>query len=427
MAAVQAETITGRLRFLAILQLGWRNLRRNRRRTWITATTVALAVLLVQVAVSLLLGIEQQSFDNLINYQTAHAKIYADGYFAKREELPLEYTLTDLGELQDIVQSVRGVAATTPRLSFSAQVSNGVDLYGCIGVGIQVAASDQDVFRIPQAVVDGEYLTPDEEGMLMGTGLAELFGVATGDWLTVLTRTKAGAYEALDLPVVGLIGTGNPLIDRNTFLIPLKTAQYMLGLDGAATEVAIRFTPNAHDAQTIADIGRAVDGTEQVEVKGWREMEQDFMALVRLKRTGQGVFLVIFIVLAVVGITNTILMASFERTREIGMMMAMGLRGAGIRWLFLTEGALTGFVGGALGSFIALAITAYFATAGIDLTAMYGDMDIGYPVKDTIYPAMNGTVIVASWLLTGVLAALASLYPAARASRQVPVEALRHV
>jgi len=423
---VQAESIPGRLLPLTILQLGWRNLRRNHRRTWITATTVALAVLLVQVAVSLLIGIEQQSFDNLINYQTAHAKLYADGYFTKREELPLDYTLTDLQELRATIEVVSGVAATTPRLNFSAQLSNGIDLYACIGVGIQVTDSDDDVFRIPQAVVDGEYLRSGEEGMLMGTGLAELFGVATGDWMTVLTKTKAGAYEALDLPVIGLIGTGNPLIDRNSFLVPLETAQYMLGLDGYATELAIRFSPTARSEETLSAIARAVDN-QHLEVKGWREMEEDFMALVQMKRTGQGVFLVIFIVLAVVGVTNTILMASFERTREIGMMMAMGLRGSGIRRLFLTEGALTGLLGGALGTLVAVAITAYFATAGLDITAMYGDIDIGYPVKDTIYPAVNITVIVASWLLTGVLAALASLYPAARASRQIPVEALRHV
>ena len=260
----------------------------------------------------------------------------------------------------------------------------------------------------------------------MGTGLAELFGVATGDWMTVLTKTKAGAYEALDLPVIGLIGTGNPLIDRNSFLVPLETAQYMLGLDGYATELAIRFSPTARSDETLSAIARAVDN-QHLEVKGWREMEEDFMALVQMKRTGQGVFLVIFIVLAVVGVTNTILMASFERTREIGMMMAMGLRGSGIRRLFLTEGALTGLLGGALGTLVAVAITAYFATAGLDITAMYGDIDIGYPVKDAIYPAVNITVIVASWLLTGVLAALASLSPAARASRQIPVEALRHV
>ena len=151
------------------------------------------------------------------------------------------------------------------------------------------------------------------------------------------------------------------------------------------------------------------------------------MALVEAKRTARGVFLAIFIIMAVVGITNTVLMAMFERTREIGTLMAMGLRGTGIRRLFLAEGALTGLLGGAIGSAVAVALIAYFATTGIDLTALYGDMDIGYPVKGILYPAFSVASILLSWLLIGVLAALASFYPAARASRLKPVEALHYV
>jgi putative ABC transport system permease protein len=426
-AAMTPETIPGTLGPWATLRLGWRNLRRNRRRTWITATTVALAVLLVQAAMSLLIGIEQQSFNNLINYQTGHAKLYAAGYFENRDELPLEHALTDLSALEETVLSVGGVAAATPRIVFSAQLSNGVDQIACLGVGIDVTGSDTDVFRIPQTVVEGQYLRPSEEGLLLGSGLAELFGVSLGDWLTVLAKTQAGAYEAIDLEIVGVVGTGNPLIDQNSFLLPLEMARYILDMESGATELALRFATTANESATLQRLQGTFAESQEVEVKGWRDMEEDFMSLVKLKRVGQGIFLAIFVVLAVVGITNTILMAAFERTTEIGMMMAMGLRNAGIRRLFLAEGALTGLIGAAVGSVVGVAIIAYFAVQGIDISAMYGDMDIGYPVKDTIYPGMNVAVIVGSWLLTGVLAAIASLYPAARASRMQPVEALRHV
>ena len=421
------SVIPGTLQPWATLRLGWRNLARNRRRTWITATTVAFAVLLLQLSLSFMTGIEQQSFDNLINYQTAHAKLFAEGYFANRDELPLDYPITDLEALQDAIRGVDGIAATTPRLTFSAQLSNGVDQLPCLGTGIQVAGSDTDVFRLPQAVVEGTYLQPDEEGLLLGSGLATFFGVSPGDWLTVLAKTQAGAYEALDLPIVGLLGTGNPLIDQNSFLLPLQTARYMLDMEDAATEVAVRFDATAREPATLQRLQGATENLDGLETKGWRDIEEDFMALVEVKRTGRGIFLGIFIIMAIVGVTNTILMASFERTREIGMLMAIGLRGAGIRRLFLAEGALTGLLGGAIGSAIAMIFIAYWATVGLDLTAMYGDMDIGYPVAGILYAAFSIKSIVISWLLIGVLAALAALYPAARASRQKPVEALRYV
>lgn len=421
------QTIPGVLGLRATFRLGWRNLKRNRRRTWITASTVALAVLLLQFNAAILIGVEQQSFDNLINFQTGHSKIYADGYFEIRDEFPLDNVLSDSGELLAAINAVPGVAAATPRLTFQAQLSNGMDRIPCLGVGIDVHGSDTDVFRIPQSVVDGEYLADDDEGILLGSGIAEIFEVSAGDWLTVLAKTRYGAYEALDLPIIGLIGTGNPLIDRNSFLLPLSTAQYILDMDGAATEMAVRFSTTAREQATLARLKAAVGASGEFDVKGWREMEQDFMALVQMKRIGNAIFLGIFLILAVVGITNTILMAAYERTREIGMLMAMGLRGAGIRRLFLTEGAFTGLLGGAVGSLIAVGFIAWLATVGINFGAFYGDIDVGYPVKDTIYPALNVVLVSIGWLLTGLLAALASLYPAARASRSRPVEALRHV
>jgi len=418
--------IPGSIRFWTMFRIGWRNLARSRRRTLLTASTVAFAVFLLQSFMALLVGIEQQSFDNLINYQTAHAKLYADGYFDNRDDQPLDFTLKSPDEIERLLVPVRGVAATTARVTFSAQLSNGIDQVTCFGTGIQIAGSDSDVFRINEAVVEGSYLAADEEGMLLGSGLADFFDVSPGDFLTILTKTRDGAYEALDLPIVGILGTGNPLIDRNSFLMPLITAQQMLDIEGEATEISVRFNALAKESSTLREVRRVVGEENGVEVKGWREVEEDFMALVEMKRTAQGVFLSIFVIMAIVGIANTIVMATYERTREIGTLMAMGFRGAGIRRLFLIEGALIGFIGGAIGMVFSVLLIGYFASTGIDISALYGDMDIGYPVKDMIYPFMSPVLFFVSWFLTGVLAAFASLYPAYRASILQPVNALRH-
>lgn len=416
----------GRLGAVATLRLAWRNLRRNRRRTWITAVTVALAVLLLQISSAFLAGIEHQSFDNLINYQTGHAKVFAAGYYPSREELPLDPALGDLGALEARMRSVPGVQGTAARLAFQAQLSNGVDQLPCTGIGVAVGGSDTVVFRVPQAVTDGGYLRPGVRGMLVGGGLAQILGVRVGDWLTVLARTRLGAYEALDLEVVGILGTGNPAVDRATFLMPLDLAQAMLVMPGRATEVAARFRPAAAERAALERL-RAEAAATGLDARGWRELEADFLSLVSAKRTGRIVMLLIFLTVALVGVTNTILMAAFERTQEIGMLMTLGLRGAGVRRLFLVEGAMLGALGGAVGTLIGLVLIAWLATAGVDIAAIYGEMDIGYPVKDRIYAAFGPGALLLGWLLTVALAALASLYPATRASRMDPVDALRHV
>ena len=419
--------IPGRLKVGLTFRLAWRNMARNRRRTFISAITVAFAVFLLQLSFAMLVGLEDQSFDNLINYQTSHAKLYAAGYFEEREDLSLDFAVVAPEVIQAKMIEIEGVAGATSRLNFAAQLSDGSEQISCLGTGIQVGGSDADVFLIPQAIVAGTYLKEGEEGMLLGSGLAEFFEVDVGDWLTVLAKTKYGAYEALDLPIVGLIGTGNPAIDRNTFMIPLETARYMLDMESEATELAIRFAPSASTSATFRHIREAIKEEPGVDLKSWQEVEENFMALVETKRASSIIMLGIFVLIAVVGITNTILMAAFERTREIGTLLAMGLRGAGIRKIFLTEGALMGLLGGAMGIIMALAVIGYFAVKGIDLSAMYGDIDTGYPVKDVFYMAFEPPFMIASWLMTGLLAAIASYYPAARASRQNPAEALRYV
>ena len=255
---MQAEMIPGSLGFVTTVRLAWLNLARNRKRTAITAVTVTMAVFVLDISMSLLMGIERQSFDNLINYQTAHAKVFSEGYYEERQEMPLDYLLTELESIQAAVRGVSGVAATTPRISFSAQLSNGAEQIPSLGTGIQIVGSDSDVFRIHEGVVEGEYLRPGQDGILLGGGLAEVFEASVGDWLTVLTKTRAGAYEAIDLPIVGLLGTGNPLIDRGSFLIPLATAQRMLAMEGTATEVAIRFSSTANESRTLERVAEAL-------------------------------------------------------------------------------------------------------------------------------------------------------------------------
>ncbi len=421
--------VPGRVPWRQALRLGARNLLRNRKRTLITAFTVAIAVFLLQLLMGVMVGLERQSYDNLIRYQTGHAKVYRDGYFQEREELPLEPAISDPAEVSARVRAVQGVAAVTPRITFSAQISNGVDQIPIQGIGIQVEGSDDEVFSIPRAVIEGSYLEPGQEGMLLGSGLAELFEVSTGDWLTVLVKTRPGAYEALDLPVRGIVGTGNPAIDQNAFMMPLADAQRMLDMEGDVTELAVRFQAGAGER---APLRRLREQTPpRTEVKGWREIESDFIDLTVAKRTGQGVFFTIFVILALVGITNTMLMAAFERTSEMGMLMAMGMRSGSVRRLFLTEGALAGLLGGLLGTLLAFALLAWLAPGGIDLSALYGadirEMDIGYPIRDVIYPALMPGPMAAAWLATGLMAALATLYPAVRAGRLDPAEALRHV
>ena len=273
---VPAALKHGVLGFIVTLKLAWRNLARNRKRTSISAITVAFAVFLLQLSYAMLIGLEDQSFDNLINYQTGHAKIFAAGYFEEREDLTLDHLIRVSDSLQHALAELDGVAGAAPRITFAAQLSDGSDQLSVLGVGIQPAGSDDAVFRIRQAIVGGRYLDPEDEGLLLGSGLAEFFEAGVGDWLTVLAKTKNGAYEALDLEVIGLIGTGNPAIDRNTIMMPLDVTRYMLDMESEATEIALRFASASRSERTLQRVSEVLGEEKQVDLKSWQEVEEDF-------------------------------------------------------------------------------------------------------------------------------------------------------
>jgi ABC-type lipoprotein release transport system permease subunit len=422
------DLVPGKLGPVHLLRLAIRNLLRNRRRTVLTMITVAFAVFFLHVWNSMLTGMERQSYDNLIHYQTAHAKVFREGWFELRDELPLDRSLEHPDALLEQVRAVPGVAAAVPRIAFQAHLSDGRDQIPVQGLGVETRGSDSDVFRIPEAVVSGSYLPPDGYGLLLGSGLARAFDAGPGDWMTVLVRTRTGVWEAQEMEVTGVVTTGNPTIDQNSFLMGLEPARVMLDMDGRATELAIRFAGTIGEGRVLNRLEEALGTGNGLDVVGWREQEAEFIALTEVKRGGGLVAMAIFVVVALVGVANTMLLAAFERTQEVGMLLAMGMRAATVRWLFLLEGALTGLGAGALGTLVALGPILYFAARGIDFTAMFPeDMDIGYPVAGRFFWATTPVAILVAWLGTAVLAAGASLYAAARASRMKPVEALRHV
>lgn len=410
-----------------LFRLGLRNLLRNRRRTLITTFTVAIAVFFLHIWMSMLTGMERQSFDNLIHYQTGHAKVVEAGWLERRDELPLDHSIDGAEALVERVRTVPGVAGAVPRIAFQAYLSDGRDQIPVQGVGIETAGSDDAVFRIREAVVAGSYLEPGSEGLLLGSGLARVFDVEPGEWMMVLVRTRTGVWEALELPVTGVVTTGNPAIDQNSFLMPLGDARAMLDMEGRATEVAVRFAAGVREARALSRLEESLAGESGLHVAGWREQEAEFIALTEAKRGGGLVLMAIFVVVALVGVANTMLLAAFERTQEMGMLLAMGMRPASMRRLLLVEGGLAGLVAGAMGTLLALGPILYFSTYGIDLTAAFGDADIGYPVHGRVFPALLLGAMVVSWLATAALAALASFLPANRASRMSPAEALRHV
>lgn len=408
--------------FRYYLALARKNLFRNKRRTIITFLALAVGLWYFILLDSILQGFDRQSIDNFINLETSHLRLHAAGYWEKREDLPLDHLLYNVDKIMAQVRQTPDVQATTPRLIFSAQVNNGVDELPVMGAGID-SATDPAVFPLPKYLVEGSYLKPGENGALLGKELAELMDLKQGDIFTLIMRSESGAMQAIDLAVTGVLETPHPEVNNGLVYLPLDVAQKALNTAGGVSEIDIR----AAGTKVVDSLKGKLEGIQGAGIYAytWRDMARDFLQMSEAERGYDLIMLVMVFVIALVGVVNTVLLATLERTREIGMLKAMGMTGREILFLFIAEAGYLGVLGGVAGVVLSVATEFYLVNTGLDYSALLKDVNIGYPVAGILYGEWNLPIMALAFFFGIAVCVAASILPARRAAGMDAARALR--
>lgn len=404
-----------------LLKLAFRNIFRNTRRTLLTLLALAVAILILIVFDSYFTGLDLKTFEKIINYETAHLKFFPKGYKEDIDNLPIEKAF-DPAPVLSVLLADPLVKSATPRISFRATLSNGVYQLPAVGLAVD-PAQDETVFTMKQSVNQGEYLTGTEEAMVLGADQAKDFNAGVGDTLTVLCRTKYSTFQALDLQIKGIIKSDNYQIDVNSIIVTLGEAQKALDLGKGVTEVNILLK----DIKQIDTFKKKyADRFPQLELWTWKEVAEDVVSHSESHAMTKNITFACVVIIALIGISNTILIAAFERMREIGMLAAMGMKRRQIVGLFILEGTMIGVVGSAIGCLAGFILVAFWTTRfGFDLSfAMKSWGNVGYRTM-VFLGAWNLDLILQAFIFGVVVSMLSSIYPALVASRMEPTEALR--
>ena len=407
----------------------WLNLRRHTRRTVITAGAVAVGLMLYIIIDSMLLGLEQESNRNIIWYETGAAQVVNEDYLAERDLRPLTSTLDDPEEIIARLEEV-GLSSTI-RTVFSGEMIVFYDPYpedGSVNItayGID-PLRDENVFRLKQNIEEGDYIQAGTSQALIGAWLAEDLEAEVGYPFTIVTRTREGFYQTIDLEIAGILRTPNPIINRNCIFLPLDVADDYLQMGAHATEVAVASPPGSSLDELTGVMRTALAGISCIETVSWKQLASDAVAIAEAKQSGTGLILLLVFVIAAVGISNTILMSILERTRELGMMRAIGMRDGEVMRILLLEAAGIGLMGGLIGIVLGAAGTLFMVNIGIDYSFLLRDVNIGYRFAGQLYGAWNPAAFVQALAAGIIISVMTALIPVRRALKMPVIDALRN-
>ncbi len=404
-----------------LLRLGLKNVLRKAWRSLLTAIPVLVGVMMTILGWSLIDGMDNAVIFGQIKSDSGHFRVMAEGYLETEEEAELDLLVDDPEAAGELLRPA-GEVRLHPRLTFSAELSDGRNGLMARGIGIEPEAYFAD-FALPFEQSIDRIDESGPEPLWLGAILAEDFAVSPGDTLTVLVRTRHGSYNAEEYVVRALIRSQNPAIDNFAFFIPLAAARELLDADAAASEIVGLLPRRSLAVDLPARLGPAL-AAEGLEIQTWRQRAEPMLRINRLRRKVLGVIVGIIILVAATSIMNTVVMAAFERVREIGALRALGLQIEGVVALFLGEALIIGLTGAAAGCGLGVAVV-HQLRDGIDFSAAAASGGMAMSISTVLYFELSPTHVAVAFAIGLGMTLLAALYPSIRFSRLPPVVAMR--
>jgi ABC-type lipoprotein release transport system permease subunit len=401
--------------------IAFRDLGRNRRRTGLTMLAVMLGLAVLIMMSGFIAGI----FDSMISFsillQSGHVQIRSENFKLEKPSLKWQDLMENSEELVAAAAATEGVTAAAPVLWAGGFVNTADELVGVSVTGIDPKSGFHDPIR--EGIVAGEYLQRDDRnGVLIGEKLAKELGLSAGSKVSLLVNTSDGETDEDIFTVRGLFATGVVSYDAGTVYMPLPKAQAFTHA-GDRISAVILLTEDAETAETVA----AALGSTGHSVVTWEDMNALILSAIEQGSVFYYIIYGIVILIVAVLIANTLLMSVFERTRELGILAALGLKGRQIMTMVLLEAgtlALMGIIGGLiLGTLVVWYLTFNGLYIGDDIASMVQ----GFAYPSTFYAKIAPMDFLALSLAMLGIVLLATLYPARFAAKMEPVEALHTV
>ena len=408
-----------------LVQLAYRNILRNFRRSLITTLAIAMGLAVLILSNTLRMGQYEEMIHSGVSQLAGHVVIQHPQYQEEREQ---EQFLTHRDAIHEKVHTAFPDATITIR-SYVGGLLNSTDGTSIVAIQGVDPVAESAVSDLPQKVVDGTWLdAKDNKGIVIGKNIAETLQAKVGDKL-VFTTSVHGEMNSQLYRVRGIFRTGSEDIDSLVGFVNYTSVDTVLQEEDIAHQIALHLSNTTETDAAKKQVEQLLSPTSNnMQILSWNEALPDVVAMIKVDQSSNEMINAILLLVVAMGVLNTMLMSVLERTREFGVMLAIGMRPIQLSKLILLEGAVLGIFGCVLGSVLGILFSYPIVTNGIDMSKAMGDgFNMGGAVSSSILYGKYDFVWIAGYMVVAmIMAVLSAGYPAWKLMQLHPVEAMRH-
>ncbi len=414
-----------------LIKLAFKNLFRHKLRTFVSIIAIAFAVMIVVFARGYIVGLIDSSFADHIQYSSGHIKIVDREYHQQERLLPLNYPVDGfagegLDEMIANLKEINKVEMVIPRLKYGAMVSTGSELITMSGWGV-IPDQEMDFTNIEDFLVEGRMVQTGQLEVVMGTALLNKLDRNVGDKVTILSNTAFNSLKGVTFKIVGRLETGLKMLNEIVFYLPLDQAQRILYMEDQVTELLLVTGDRNLTEQVLPDVKELMTtraGGDRYLTMGYKETS-DLLPYLEVAKLIYNQIYIFLVLLASIVVINTMIMIVKERTKEIGMMSALGMESKNILQLFVIEGGIMGIIGSFIGALLGSLINGYLSVNGIDFSSALSGFSPEIMINSIIYTSSSIGNTIFAFLLGVFIVTLACIIPARSAAKLEPTEAMR--
>lgn len=402
-----------------ITKLAWKNLWRNRSRTFITMTAIFFAVILSTIAESLKRGVFENLVRNVVSFYTGYIQVHKKGY---QDEQILDNSFVRSSSIERKIQTERNVAAITPRLESFALSSSQELTKGCMVCGIS-PQDENEITSLKSKLIKGNYLDSNDKSVLIAEGLADRLKLTVSDTIVLIGQGYHGATAAGKYKVKGILKFGSPQLNDKILYASLSTAQDFFSSDSMITSYILSVKNDEKINETTASLKKTLGN--DYEVMSWEELLPDIRQHIATDSNNMKVVQGVLYLLICFGIFSTLLMMMLERKFEMGMLVAIGMKKSKLVLLFIVESVLTVFIGCIAGIAASIPLIFYLNRHPIRIG---GDTAKAYERFgfEAIFPtSTESSIFIYQAIIVLIIGLALSLYPVMKVWRLQPVTAMK--